>query len=123
MANDVIDASAGALFTFGTASSLGIADVSVANFAFTDVITSISGYDLTVATVISVLTLATAWFVNDVSYSQLGGEEKTVVALTIALVAVGVVGSLESLVGGSLIVSLAILGIMGGGYWALALES
>jgi hypothetical protein len=120
MANDIIDATAGALFTWATASSLGIADLDLAGFSFSDVIYSMSGVEVTIATALSVGTLAVAYFVNDVEYSMLDSEEKVLSALTIGLVALGALTSLDSLVGGSILVALAILGISGGGYWALA---
>lgn len=72
---DTEDALVFALFGLAAGAGVGIANVELFGYSFTDVITTISGIDLTVATIVSVAALGFVVFTNEIGIDEIKNLE------------------------------------------------
>jgi hypothetical protein len=122
--NNVPDALLAALFTFATASRVGIADITLLDTSFSTSVTTVAGVSLTWATLVALGTLAAAAALNSPEWSNFTQEQQFLVGLTVALVVGGTfLPQLYDSLGSNVLVALGAVGIEAGGYWAVAQSS
>lgn len=122
---DTEDAAVAAVFGLAAASQVGIADVSLFGYSMTDVLTQVSGQDVTVAMLISLGALGWVWVTNEPDLDkierQYGSEYLYASYATVALpVAVEVIPSVSDLIQSNDIFALASVAIMAIGFTALS---
>jgi hypothetical protein len=121
MSNTETDALMAALFTLAAASGLGVANVEIASYQFTDVFLTLTGVEITTGSLIAVLALGVAWYLNNPAPRRWSREKQILVGLTIFGVFGGILvpDMLDSL-SQNVVVALSVIGIESGGYWAIA---
>lgn len=121
MGHNYQDAALSGLFTVSAATEVGIADVTLLGYQLSDTMTTIAGFDLSLAFLLSLGALLGAWIINKPNWDALSDEKKMLVGATVAIVLAGTfIPEVTANFTESVVIALAVLGIEAGGYWAIA---
>lgn len=117
------DVALASLFTLGAANQAELADIVLFNRSFSDVLLSLSGYDITLAAAVSLAALGVAWVVNQPGWNRMSDGRKGILGLTVALILLGIGSTAyQDLITGSHMVGITTVAIQAGGYWAIAVD-
>jgi len=121
---DKEDAAVFALFGLGAASSVGIADVQLFGYAFSDPMPYLDIGTATVATLVSLLCFAWIWITNDPDMDKLDDTYTYLVMGTVALiVAVPLVTQLHSFITANDAIALAAVMVQSAGAVAVSYKA
>jgi len=118
---DTEDAMVFALFGLAAASTVGIANVELFSYAFTDVIADVGSHGVTLATAVSAGSFGWVYYTNDPDLDKLDDEYKYAVIGTAALiVGIPLVPELHNIITQSDVFALVALGIQSAGVVAVS---